>query len=192
MKVETLLGLLALFIITACSDKSANLSSNNSLLLLEVDYVTNTFVGGKEYTFSTSTITDSVPVVVKTHPCDFCNLVVEYTPTNEVIFEGKLNRGPYIGNPILFPKDFALPSSFERNSKATPFPGNMQFQVIYIDEDFHPSSYTPVWNAISNLKIVSDYYSVNRKVGIFLYTRIIGTPGEDHYKEWSWFIVMYK
>lgn len=200
MKKITTFGLLVLLLLVACSNDKKESLDVSSLLLLEIDYKTNTFVGGKEYTYSENAYVDTVPVRASYIPLDVAGeLTVSYLPfesyqaVDTIIFKGEV-KWQHTGAMVL-PKAITPASSFTTTNAVNTTPGASQFQAIFIDESFRPSSYTPIWNAISNLSKIKEYYDPNVKIGIFLYTPGIGFPfSEDnpHQNDWRWFIVMYK
>ncbi len=199
MKTTTALGLFVLLILTACN-KDESSPGNDSLLLLEVDYLTNTFIGGKEYTYSSSVHADTVPVkACYVSPCDFGELAICFEPFKnrpaiDTIFKGEI-MWQHTGA-IEVPEVFCPASKFSSTtSTASNTPSNFQFQVIFIDENCHPASFSPIWNAVSDLSKAKEYYNPNKKIGIFLYTPGVGYPSDEvsrHKNEWRWFIVMYK
>lgn len=196
MKKFTIIGFITLLLATACSKDDTGTPKNGSLLLLEVDYVTNTFVGGKEYVYSqTSISTDTVPLkAFYISPCDFGELVVRFEPTRDTIFNGII-RWQHTGE-VIVPERVNPSDEFEfLPSSARIKPENSQFQPIYIDQHCYPSSFAEIWDPISRLKATSSYFDSNKKIGIFLYTPSVGYPDDEinrHQEDWRWFIVMYK
>lgn len=200
MKKFAIVGLVPLLFLAIACSKDDNTHSNDSILLLEVDYVSNTFIGGKEYSYSSAEYTDTVPVKASyISPCDFGELVISYEPIKnnpaiDTIFKGVI-RWQHTGE-VVVPKMIDPPSNFEANANAiSNTPNSSQFQVIFIDEHYQPANYKPIWDAISDLNKSKEYYNPNKKIGIFLYTPGVGYPEDQinkHMEDWRWFIVMYK
>ncbi|MDR0661170.1 MAG: hypothetical protein LBG19_10320 [Prevotellaceae bacterium] len=98
----------------------------------------------------------------------------------------------------MVPEQIIPASNFQHSSSTSTSrikPDNSQFQIIHIDEHCIPSSFESIWEPVSNLEKVRDYYNSNKKVGIFLYTSGVGYPDDQinkHKEDWRWFIVMYK
>lgn len=200
MKKLSIIGVITLLLVTSCTKDENNTSDNGSLLLLEVDYVTNTFQGGKEYKYSSAIQTDTVPVKASyISPCDFGELAISFEPflnmpAVDTIFKGVI-RWQHTGE-VVVPQAFDPVNNFASTADLTNnTPSNSQFQVIYIDDHCMPASYAPIWSAIGDLSKTKEYYNPNKKIGIFLYTPGVGYPDDQvnkHQEEWRWFIIMYK
>lgn len=197
---KIIIGVITLLFATACSKDENSASKNGYLLLYEIDYISNTFKGGKEYRYSSCVDTDTIPVkATYISPCDFGELAISYEPFKDqdavdTIFKGII-KWQHFGE-IEIPEAFESANSFELVSNVpNAIPSKSQFQIIHIDEACIPDSFTPIWNAISNLKKTNEYYTLNKKIGIFLYMPGMGF-GDDginkHKDEWRWFIVMHK
>lgn len=194
MRRITLISFIIFLFVSACTE-NAETPQGGSLLLLEIDYTTYEFKGGKEYMYSSAIAADTVPVktIVKP-PCDYGFLIVRYERTKDTIFCGTVCYNSNAG-------EIEIPKAFDPVNRFAPalnpvnvIPSKSQFQLIHIDELLVPNSFTPIWNAICNLEKINTYYDPNKKIGIFLYTPgIYGNDGVNkHKEEWRWFVLMYK
>lgn len=161
--------LAALF--SSCT-KQPEANKENKVLMLKVDYLTNTFEGGKEFTFNTpattfSIIKDFVP------PADFGYLKLKYAEVNELLFDGSIIWAG-VGK-INFPQELLPASQFNvvnTNDVVNPTNG---FENI-----FNPSNavwdYSPVWLSVQKLVKVREYLSSSpaATVKLFLYTPSVG------------------
>lgn len=77
----------ALFIISCSKDDIKN--DHNGVLLLQVDYLENSFEAGKELTFLDSTLTFTIEKEYDP-PGDFGNIKLIYKELQETLFDGTI------------------------------------------------------------------------------------------------------
>lgn len=193
--MKKIISLLSLFILlTSCSTDLlnqangtdlANQSGNNKVLLLKVDYTTNTFESGKELTFDSTTTTFSTNYQYVT-PADFGSIKIFYTELNTQLFYGDII---WMGTgEIHFPTDFLPASSFEfvNTFAAIDLPS--------VENIFNPNNeifdYTNPLNQVIYLSKVIDYRASNPNASakIFLYQPSVGIGDPA---TWKW-IIMFK
>ncbi len=167
----------------------------SSVLLLKIDYLTNTFEGGAEIKLSRPVSnTDILPVIVDyKSPGDFGYIKLYYEPSDEMIFNGDII---WMGEGELkYPKTFKYADQFDRIitcAAIMPFSTN---KVQPINMRVLPSMYPqeledfmPIYNDIRNLKILEEYKSEN-KIGLLLYTPCVGIGDLAH---WDWYMMFFK
>ncbi len=193
--MKKIISFLSLFILlTSCSTDLlnqangtdlANQSGNNKVLLLKVDYTTNTFEGGKELTFDSNTTTFSTNYQYVT-PSDFGSIKIFYTELNSLLFYGDII---WMGTgEIHFPTDFQPASSFEfvNTFAAIDLPS--------VENIFNPNNeifnYTNPLNQVIYLSKVIEYRASNPNASakIFLYQPSVGIGDPA---TWKW-IIMFK
>ena len=193
--MKKIISLLSLFILlTSCSTdllnqangtNLANQSGNNKVLLLKVDYTTNTFEGGKELTFDSNTTTFSTNYQYVT-PADFGSIKIFYTELNTQLFYGDII---WMGTgDIHFPTDFQPASSFEfvNTFAAIDLPS--------VENIFNPNNeifdYNNPLNQVIYLSKVIEYRASNPNASakIFLYQPSVGIGDPA---TWKW-IIMFK
>jgi len=177
-----------LIILASCSKDSAieRGETTNTILLMKVNFSSYIFEGGSEEIITKGlTKTDTLPIsVVYKSPNDFGNLSLFYQPTGDLIFDGSII---WMGTgKISYPTSFQNASSFPLNKFSITKPDSSMFQTIFDNGDIE---YDKIWNAISNLSIVSEYMKSNKKIGVFLYTPGVGV-GDPNI--WDWIILMSK
>ena len=191
--MKKIISFLSLFILlTSCSTDLlnqangtdlANQSGNNKVLLLKVDYTTNTFEGGKELTFDSTTTTFSTNYQYVT-PSDFGSIKIFYTELNTQLFYGDII---WMGTgEIHFPTDFQPASSFEFvNTFAA-------IDLPPVENIFNPNNeifdYTNPLNQVIYLSKVIEYRASNPNAyaKIFLYQPSVGIGDPA---TWKWIII---
>lgn len=193
--MKKIISLLSLFILfTSCSTDLINQvngtdlaqqSGNNKVLLLKVDYTTNTFEGGKEFTFNSNSTTFSTSYQY-VQPSDFGSIKIFYTELNSLLFYGDI---VWMGTgAIHFPTDFQPASSFEfvNTFAAIDLPS--------VENIFNPNNeifdYTNPLNQVVYLSKVIEYRASNPNgtAKIFLYQPSVGLGDPA---TWKW-IIMFK
>lgn len=162
---------------------------SNRILLLQVDYVTNVFEGGKELKISNNfTSSDTIPIVVDYKaPGDFGNITLYYEPTNEMIFDGSII---WMGTgEIKFPNEFLTADEFPLMDTFLEEPELTKFQTIFFNLNNQSINYNAIWSSINKLGIVDEYLKSDKKIGLFLYTPSVGVGDPN---EWDWFVILYK
>lgn len=184
------LSLLAFAVLsTACStnDEGNNLipTQENKVLLLKVDYTTNTFEGGKELTFDENT--DSFTLETEyVEPGDFGSIQLHYQELNTKLFDGTIvwdGTGS-----ISFPESFDAASSFE-----AVLTNDYVFPTEGFNNVFNPNNetynYQTIWSSVQSLVKTREYLLSNpdAKANIFLYTPSVGFGNPE---EWDWIIIL--
>ena len=160
--------------------------SNGNVLMLKVDYLTNTFEGGYEFAF------DNVPnsfTIRREYqsPGDFGYIKFFYDEINEMLFYGTII---WMGEgQIYFPQNILPASAFDFT-----FLDNIVFPNDFENIGAYPptnSDYTNVWLSVENLAKVRDYLIANpeQTVKIFLYTPCVGIGDPAH---WDWILFLKK
>jgi hypothetical protein len=167
--------LTAVCLFSSCSkkdDTGKGSSAANKILMLQVDYLTNTFEGGKETTYPTTPSTFTISYQYKA-PADFGNLKIKYDELNEILFDGDIvwaGRGD-----IKLPQNILPANQFTSVTTA-----DVVNPIAGVQNIFNPGNYvfdyTPVWLSIQKLVKVREYLSSNPNatVKLFLYTRSVG------------------
>lgn len=173
----------------SCSEESVLNSEDNSttnkVLMLKVDYLTNTFEGGKETEFAENssefTITSQyIPA------SDFGNIKLKYDEVNEVIFDGDII---WMGlGQINYPQNLLLANQFETVATADVVFPSAGFQHI-LPEPNQVYDYNEVWLAVQNLVKVRQYLisNPNGKVKLYFYTPSVGVGDPA---DWKWIVLM--
>ena len=161
------------------------LPTTDQVLILKVDYTTNTFEGAKELTFATNTADMTIKVEYE-HPIDFGGIILYYKELNEILFSGSI---VWLGTGgIGFPQNFVAADQFFKVNTTdfvTPVSG---FENVF-NPDNKTYDYTPIWSSIQNLAKVRAYLKSNPKatVKLFLYTPSVGVGNPA---EWDWIVMM--
>jgi hypothetical protein len=194
-----LLGLCAALFASCSEDDSTPLNnppdevaSENKVLLLKVDLLTNTFEGGKELVFpeaDTFTITSEYVT-----PADFGSLKLIYDEVDQPIFDGTIT---WMGlGERSYPETLAAAETFAEVEEAVEMPALNQFEYVnYVDDgemgiiDPEWASFQSIWGAIDNLQQVKAYResNPNAKINLFVYTPSVGVGNPA---EWDWYIMI--
>jgi len=158
------------------------------ILLLRVDYTTNTFEGGHEQILSKGiTDSDSIPIIVNYDPPgDFGNIRLLYEPTSETIFNGSII---WMGTgKISYPESFMDPNKYSTLSNPIDLPDISRIQQFYSYGN-NQLDFSGIWESINDLEIVSEYLKSFKKITFFLYTPSVGLGDPN---TWDWFVIMNK
>lgn len=187
MKTKIITIALLVFTLISCSDNETRTSSScpNNVLLLKVDYNTNTFEGGKELTFTTPSPTMTV-INEYVAPSDFGSIKLIYQELNETLFDGTIVWNG-LGE-MTYPQNLLDANQFERvltTDYVTPSAG---FENIF-NPDNTTYDYEPIWTSVQGLVKVRQYLTSNPNatVKIFLYTPSVGIGNPE---EWDWIIML--
>ena len=184
---KSIILIFSIFCLFSCSRKNKEVltENNNKVLMLKVDYLTNTFEGGKETSYPTNTSTFTITNQYVA-PADFGNLKLKYQELNEIIFDGDII---WMGTGEIKQPQNILPAT-QFNSVVTydivnPTAG---FENIF-NRGNHTYDYSPIWLSVQGLVKVRDYLKSNPNgtVKIFLYRPSVG--GGDP-ADWDWIIFM--
>ena len=181
---------MGLTLLLSCSkendfQKIQNGQTANKVLMLKVDYTTNTFEGGRELTFTEPTATFTISNQYQA-PGDFGSIKLIYQELNETLFDGTIH---WMGSGEMnFPANLESSEHFNIvTTKNIVYPGN-GFQNVF-NPNNETYDYTQVWLAIQGLVKVREYLSSNltETVKIFLYTPGVGVGNPA---DWVWIIYM--
>jgi hypothetical protein len=185
--MKYLLLFAVLFIQVSCDSTPDNYVINqnpNKVMLLKVDYETNTFEGGNETVFPSSTATFTVTNQV-IPPGDFGNIKLFYSELNTKIFDGDII---WMGNgQIHFPTSFLSANQYNFINTLVPI-ADPVFENVY-NPDNTNYNYSEIFNAIRYLEIVNQYRASNPNatVKLFLYTPGVGVGDPT---QWKWIFII--
>jgi hypothetical protein len=165
------------------TEQENSLNKENKVLMLKVDYLTHTFEGGKELTFSKLDSNFTIESQYQA-PGDFGNIKLTYKEINETLFDGSIIwMGK--GN-IKFPDTILSADKFQNVlTKDFIFPSKGLVNV------FNPANqdydYLPIWSSVQGLVKVREYLKSNKsgKVQLFLYTPSVGIGNPA---DWDWIV----
>ncbi len=178
----------AIFLFSSCTPDDGA-TKQTSVLLLKLDYQTYKFEGGTEQRISSLLpATDTIPLKVDYKaPGDFGSIALHYKPGDELLFKGTII---WMGEgAISHPAAFLPANLFPGAPDVEPFPGNTQFQSINTTQGIIQADLSKLWNAVSDLRIVSEYRESGKKIGVMLYTPGVGVGDPA---KWDWLVVMVK
>ncbi len=167
-----------------CPDDSENPTGADKVLMLKVDYLTNTFESGKEITLQNAAETFTIDVDYQA-PGDFGGIQLYYDETDEKLFDGTIH---WMGlGAVSYPENFVPANQFEHvitNDYMTPEGG-----FEYIFQPYNPeNNYDAMWSSVQGLTRVRQYLLTSQHaVKIFLYTPSVG---EGNPADWDWIIIM--
>ena len=180
-----LILLLTTTIFSSCDIVNSKKNKGNKVLILKVDYQTNTFTGATESYHNKKTDSFTLKTLY-IPPSDFGCIKVNFQEINHTIFNASIiwNGKGKIESPSTFNPSSNYKKVQEKNI-VNPING---FENIFA-ENFKLDDYTPIWLAIQNLEIVRDYLANNpkEKVKLFLYTPSVGLGNPA---EWEWIIFL--
>ena len=162
--------------------------TKGNVLMLKVDYLTNTFEGGYEFAFDNVPNSFTVRREYKS-PGDFGYVKFFYYETLYMLFLGSIF---WMGEgQIHFPENLLPASAFNRvDMKDFVIPKN-GFENIMPEYMPNNIDYEDIWGNIQNLVKIREYLGENpkQKVKIFLYTPCVGTGDPAH---WDWILFLKK
>lgn len=192
-KIILLLACVAL-VPTGCSEDSATqpidggFNMANKVMLLKVDYLTNTFEGAKELEFDDNasfTITSEY-----NSPGDFGDVSLYYGELNQPLFKGTI---VWAGTGhMTFPLSMINPEDMQRLEPNVPMPPVSDFEKVMYDQySYYPDviDHEAIWNSIDDIVEVKQYRQHNPtgKVYLFLYTPSVGYGNPA---EWDWYVIL--
>jgi len=168
-----------------CHNDNEEKSHVSKVLMLIVDYTTNTFKGGKELGFSEKTETFTVSYEYAP-PGDFGHIKLFYKEINELLFFGTIH---WMGcGKMEFPQNLLDANQFQavitddfvapKNGFEDVFP---QFDITF--------DYEMIWGRVQFLGKARDYLRSNPEqvVKMFLYTPSVGVGNPE---DWYWLIFL--
>jgi hypothetical protein len=175
-------------LVMLCGCKPDQVNKPDAILLLKVDYQTLKFEGGTEQSVNSISNADTIPLKVEYKaPGDFGSITLYHKPGNELLFKGTII---WMGKGVMgYPTSLNPSTAYPTYNTALPYPGNSTFKPIMAQPPGSGPDFEPIWNAVSNLRIVSEYRKANKKISIFLYTPSVGMGNPA---DWDWIILMSK
>ncbi len=183
MKTKILI-LLLISLLFSCNKEEIG---SNHVLMLKVDYVTNSFEGGTEFNFPKQA--DNFTIINEyVEPGDFGSIKLIYKELNETLFNGTIH---WMGlGKMTYPE--SLMASYNFKIVDTK---DIRYPVNGFENAFNPSNqkyeYVDIWLSVQNLEKVREYLKANptEKVKLFLYTPSVG---EGDPSNWYWLIYLKK
>ncbi len=188
MRIKTTLLFALSFVLFSCLKENLDPVNLEKIVMLQVDYKTYEFEGGKEFAyFEDDASTVELPLTAVYSPAvPEGRLTMLYT--GDTIFDGTtVWQGSGVRN---YPENIDPQIHYLRLDTKVPKPDNSRFQQVFYDLGAEPIEYDKIWNAISNLQMVNRYLLDNSeaKIGLFLYRPTEGMP--ENPGNWKWYIVM--
>ncbi|MFT3795056.1 hypothetical protein [Flavobacterium sp.] len=204
MKSKITLLMLALIIAWGCTEEDSPMTDNsnvpntgkpvrnipqqnvvpNKALLLKVDYLTQSFEGGKELVFPNNPNFNLTWAY--NPPIDFGSVTLVYADEGQPIFEGTI---VWMGlGAMSYPQSLVPASSFAIGG-ALPMPNNNAFLFLDYSQTNFTVPYAAIWDAIKNLQIVAQYRvsNPNAPIRIFVYTPSVGVGNPA---DWDYFVLL--
>lgn len=158
--------------------------TQNKVLLLKVDYLTQTFEGGRQMVF-----TDSPTFNITYNyqePGDFGSLTLVYSDVGQPIFEGTII---WMGLGQMYYPQSLMPAGSFGTAAALPMPSSDSFLVLDYAQTNQPTPYEAIWDAIKNLQVVSQFRTSNPNgnIRIFLYTPSVGVGNPA---DWDYYVIL--
>ena len=179
-----LLFLFLMGILLGCTSENIVTDAPTQVLMLKVDYTTNTFEGGTILGFSRQT--ENFTITNKyVSPGDFGSVKLIYKELNQTLFEGSIH---WMGlGKMTFPEKLEPASSFEHViTEDIRYPSG--FEDVF-NPDNRELDYEMPWYSVQGLVKVREFLADNpdQKVKMFLYTPSVG---EGDPKDWYWVIYL--
>ncbi|SCY50428.1 hypothetical protein [Flavobacterium caeni] len=158
----------------------------NQVLMLQVDFETHVFEGGKKLFYQSAETfaiaSDYDP------PGDFGGVTLRYAETNEMLFAGTII---WMGTgQMTFPAGLNPAGSFATIASPVPMPTSIE-TVQYTQFAYYPEPmpYQAIWNAVDHLQVVAQFRASNPNgtVHVFLYTPSVGVGNPA---EWDYFVML--
>lgn len=187
MKTSILILLFLAFTCGCNSDNESFDKKEGEVLLLIVDYKTNTFDGGTEFIFNHHPDIFTVEMEY-VPPGDFGYVKLKFKELNELLFDGTIH---WMGEgKMKYPTNILPGDEFKFTDTADfvkPINGFEEIKTFH-NNDFE---YNNPWITVQKMVKVRDYLSINpsQKVKIFLYTPSVGNGDPTN---WKWIVLMYK
>lgn len=191
MKTKILfLFIIAIGILFGCSSEHIDIDietdAPNQILMMKVDYTTNTFEGGTILGFSKTT--DSFTIINEyDEPSDFGSVKLMYKELNQKLFEGTI---VWMGlGKMTFPEKLEPANSFKH---AITY--DLRYPSGYEDV-FNPDNreldYKRAWLSVQGYEKAREFLAANptQKAKMFLYTPSVGAGNP---KDWYWIIYLKK
>ena len=193
MKTRILL-LSLISLLFSCNSDSAVLEEDiktNDVLMLKVNYTTNTFAGGAEFKFAKQT-NDFTIINEYVEPSDFGSLKLIYKELNVTLFSGTIHWSG-LGK-MTFPESLKPSNSFKTvGTEEMILPPKNGFENVFNpnNQKHDYDEYLQAWSGVQNLVLVREYLSsyTSQKIKLFLYTPSVG---EGNPLDWYWIIFLQR
>ena len=142
------------------------------VLMLMVDYLTNTFLGGEELVFSNNS--NTFTIIQEFHsPMDYGYLKLRYNEINELLFHGTIiwaGEGS-----MIFPANLLPPTQFNTVITIDTVSPQNGFECVFNHYGGH-TNYELAWASVQSLVKTREYLqsNPNQKIKFFLYTPSVG------------------
>ena len=193
MQSSLLLLLSALVLLTSscakkkCDEPLPAPANANDVLFLQVDYLTNAFEGGKEFSFPTPTPTFTITNQYD-QPGDFGGVKLTYAELNEPLFDGTII---WLGcGQMNFPQNLLPASRFDTVATRGVVMPSAGFENVFNPGNQSLDYITP-WRSAQRLVKVRQYLAANpgTTVKLFLYTPSVGVGNPA---DWNWILFLKK
>lgn len=192
MKAKILLFTL-LSILFGCNSSEMNTDVDfeteaaSQVLMLKVDYTTNTFKGATVLNFTKKTENFTIEKEY-VEPSDFGSIKLVYKELDKLLFFGTIH---WMGlGKMTFPEKWEPASDFKTTDlKDIAQPHNV-FTNLFDPQNQKPD-YSKAWHSVQKLVKVREYLTANpnQAVNLFLYTPSVGAGNPD---DWYWVIFLKK
>lgn len=160
------------------------IDSTNKVLLLLVDYISNTFVSGKEYYFPLNL--DSILSWTSQAEFGIETIQLHYSELDELLFEAFIMSDVWGYPYIYYPME--LDTVFESISTPIEMPDTSLFEIIsYNEENPFPYTNSYMWSSISNLEVVENYRNTNPGGTINIF---VLNPLNVAVNNWSYIVIL--
>lgn len=160
----------------------------NHVLMLKVDYVTNSFEGGTEFNFLKQAGNFTI-INEYIAPSDFGSVKLIYKELNEILFNGTIH---WMGlGEMTYPKSLMSSEKFKFvTTQDIVYPEN-GFENVFDPSNQEYEYDLDTWLSVQHLVKVREYLKSNpsQKVKVFLYTPSVGVYNPE---SWSWIIYLKK
>jgi hypothetical protein len=157
-------------------------NSSNKVLMLRVDYSTNTFEGGIEYSYNQPTDSFNIDVDY-VDPGDFGSILLTYRELQDTLFYGTII---WMGcGEMIYPTTIDSANHFD-----VVLTDDVVYPVNGFENIMYPNTtadYSHIWMRVQSLVKVRQYLqsNPNQKVKLFLYTPSVGMGNP---LDWDWII----
>lgn len=181
-------GLSLLFSCDSMKDEKPEICifEHSGVLMLVVDYTTNTFEGGKYFVFNQRSEKFTISNEYK-EPGDFGYVKLYYSEINQLLFHGEIIwQG---SGKMIFPEKLLPAKDFEQVGTDDLRSPKNGYENIFNSNDLSDNFGEKVWGSVQGLVAARTFLGANpeQKVKYFLYTPSVGVGNP---KEWKWVIFL--
>lgn len=190
MRKKTLLLFALSLVLFSCLKENLDPVNLDKVVILQVDYKTYQFEGGKEFSYfeqDTSTVNLPLTPLYNSPLVGDGRLSMLYA--GDTIFDGTIMWN-VDGGVKKYPENIDHQIHYLRMETKISKPDDSRFQVAFYDLGTEPIKYDSIWHDISDLQMVNRYLLNNTKakIGLFLYRPKEGTPTNPG--NWKWYVVL--